>query len=151
MIDRLRGRLRLSAYEMGGTDLEHYLRQIRSFRPAMLYGYSSAVLMLARRAKELGVTCPSLRMCILTGEPAFDWLKGEVESGLQAPVCVEYGSVETGVMANEWPDRTLRVREDKTLIETVRRDDGYYDIDGNVTAGPLGIASNRVVTRRKSW
>ena len=48
--DRLRNRLRLSAYRMGREDLLLYLRKIQAFRPASIYGYSTALYLLAREA-----------------------------------------------------------------------------------------------------
>jgi phenylacetate-coenzyme A ligase PaaK-like adenylate-forming protein len=49
---------------------------------------------------------------------------------------VEYGSVECGLIAAEWPDRTLRVREDVTLVETLPRRDGRCDIIVTVLNNP---------------
>src|SRR5205814_5179317 len=43
MMDRLRNRLRLSAYRLGRDELRDHLRRIASFKPTVLYGYSRAV------------------------------------------------------------------------------------------------------------
>jgi phenylacetate-CoA ligase len=40
------------------------------------------------------------------------------------------------VIAVEWPDRTLRVREDHVLIETMSREDGRFDILATVLNNP---------------
>jgi phenylacetate-coenzyme A ligase PaaK-like adenylate-forming protein len=130
--DRLRSRLRLSAYRLGPEDLNAYLGQIERFQPALLYGYSSAVALLAREARLQSRNCPSLRLCMLSGEPAFPEMIQDIELAFRAPAVIEYGSMETGIMANEWPDRTLRVRDDIVLVETVSRDDGHYDIIASV-------------------
>lgn len=105
-----------------------YLDRIRRFRPSMLYGYSSAIYLLALAAEQTPWKCPSLKLIILSGEIAYQKMIDKINSGMNAPVSVEYGSVECGIIANQWPDSTLRVREDSTYVETVPRDDGKYDV-----------------------
>lgn len=134
--DRLRNRLRLSAYEVGQAALHGYLRQIAAFRPTIVYGYSSALYLLAQEAERTGFRCDSPRLFILTGEPALPVHVDTIERVFSVRTAVEYGAIETGVMASEWPDRTLRVREDVVMIETLPREDGRYEIVATVLVNP---------------
>ncbi len=134
--DTLRKRLRLSAYRMGQRDLLDYLRQIETFRPASIYGYSSALCLLAEEAAAVGVEFDSLKLAILSGEPAFPHILKSVERAFGASAAIEYGAVECGFIANQFPDGTLRVREDMTLVETLPRDDGMFDIVVTVLNNP---------------
>jgi phenylacetate-CoA ligase len=134
--DRLRNRLRLSAYEVGQAALRDYLRRIAEFRPTVVYGYSSALYLLAQEAERTGFRCDSPRLFILTGEPALPVHVDTIERVFDVRTSVEYGAIETGVMASEWPDRTLRVREDVVLIETLPREDGRYEIVPTVLVNP---------------
>jgi phenylacetate-CoA ligase len=126
--DRLRNRIRLSAYHLGRDDLRRHLARLAAFRPAALYAYSSAAYLLALEAEAQGSRCDSLRLTVLSAEPAFPSLVEAVERGLRAPVAVEYGASECGLIAAQGPDRALRVREDLVLPETLPRPDGRYDI-----------------------
>ncbi|MEX1027843.1 MAG: hypothetical protein WD049_07525 [Candidatus Paceibacterota bacterium] len=126
--DKIRGRLRLSAYRLGEQDLSNYLRQIERFQPAWMYGYPSAVYLLAEAALRANASVKSLKFCMLSGEPAYARLRHVATKAFDAPTVVEYGSVECGVIAHESPDGTLRVREDMIMLETVPREDGNYDI-----------------------
>jgi len=126
--DRLRNRLRLSSYFLGEHQLTEYLKRIRSFRPKALYGFSSALYLLAAEAARQGFECDSLDLVILTAEPAFPDIVQQVKRGLRVPVAIEYGATECAVIAHQWPDGTLRVREDMVIVETLPRDDGKYDI-----------------------
>jgi phenylacetate-CoA ligase len=126
--DWLRNRLRLSAYRMGRDDLRGYLKRMTRFRPASLYAYSTAAYLLAREALATGYSCPSLKLAILTAEPAYPHLVRTTEQGFGVPAVVEYGSIECGYIAGEAPDRTLRVREDHVLLETQPRADGRHDL-----------------------
>jgi phenylacetate-CoA ligase len=134
--DTLRNRMRLSAYHLGKKDLQLYLRKIQSFRPLCLYGYSNATYLLALEAKTTEFQCESLRLSVLTAEPAYKRIVVAVESAFGAPAVSEYGSIETGFIAGEWVDRTLRVREDLAFVETISREDGRYDIAITVLTNP---------------
>ncbi len=134
--DRLRGRLRLSAYRMGTQDLRTYLKKIHAFRPAAIYGYSTAIYLLAQEAVTTGFQCDSLKLAIMSGEPAYPHFVDEVQRAFAVPAVAEYGATECEIIAGHWPDGTLRVREDIALVETPRRTDGLFDIVVTVLCNP---------------
>jgi phenylacetate-CoA ligase len=128
ILDRMRNRLRLSAYSLGSAQLRDHLKKISAFQPAAIYGYSTAVYLLAREAKAIGFHCPSLKLIVLTAEPAFPHIVEACQDAFGVPAVAEYGAAETNTIAFEWPDRKLRVREDLIFIETSPRSDQRYDI-----------------------
>ena len=134
--DRLRNRIRLSAYQLGQHDLNNYLQRILRFRPVSVYGYSRGLYLLACKAAENGLRCDSLKLFTLTGEPAFPYIVEKIEQTFGVSAAVEYGSIECGLIAEEWPDRTLRVREDVVFVETLPREDGRYEIVVSVLNNP---------------
>lgn len=134
--DRLRRRLRLSANRLDRTTLRSHLRRMARFRPAVLYAYSSAAYLLAREAIESGFRCKSLRLVILTADMATPHMVETIERAFGVPAVMEYGSVECGFLAGEYPDRLLRVREDCALVETLPMPDGRYDIVVTVLGNP---------------
>jgi len=134
--DWLRGRLRLSAYRLGTQDLAEHLGRLDRFRPVGIYGYSTAVWLLCQQAAAQNFHSDSLKLITLTAEPAFPHIVRTCERAMGVPTVVEYGSSDCGVIAVEWPDRTLRVLEDKVLVETQLRDDGRYDIVVTVLNNP---------------
>ena len=128
VLDWLRNRRTLSAYELSPAELRRQLDRIGRFRPALLYGFSRAIHLLAQQARAQGWHCPSLRLAIMTSEPAFAPMVRAAEDALGVPVANEYGSTDLGLTAYEWPDRTLRVREDNVLAEVLPRQDGRFDV-----------------------
>ncbi len=134
--DWLRNRIRLPAYYLGQDDLRDHLRQIAAFRPAAIYAFSMAAYLLALEAEAMDFHCASLRLIILTSEPSSPHMISKVEQSFRVPAIVQYGTVECGLIAGEWPDRTLQVREDRALVETLPRDDGRFDIVLTVLANP---------------
>ena len=160
--DRMRNRLRLSAYFLGRDNLQCYLRQIAAFRPSGLYGYGHAVYLLAMEAGQKGFQCDTLKLVILTGEPISRKITETVEKAFGAPAIREYGSIECGFIAGEWTDRSLRVREDIVFLESIAKSEGIHDLVltlltnhsfplirysiGDVTSGPLEIPSKGFAT-----
>jgi phenylacetate-CoA ligase len=134
--DRLRNRIRLSAYRLGRDDLRAYLRRIAAFRPAVLYGYSRAFFLLTLEAEAMAFRCDSLKLFTLTGEPAVPHIVQTIEQWFDVPAVAEYGSIECNIIATEWPDRTLRVHEDRLLAETLPREDGRFAIVLTVLNNP---------------
>jgi phenylacetate-CoA ligase len=135
-LDWLRNRRRLSAYRLGPHDLRNHLSAIRKFRPAAIYGYSRAVYLLAVEAASGDFSCDSIKLLTLTSEPALPFLVQKIESAFGAPATIEYGSIECGSLAQEWPDRTLRIREDLVYVETKPREDGRHELIVTVLNNP---------------
>jgi phenylacetate-CoA ligase len=134
--DSLRNRLRLPAYKMGHEDLGRHLRRIAAFRPKSIYALSRAAYLLALEAEERKFRCDSLKFVTLTGEPAYPHMIQAIERAFGVPAIMEYGSTECGFVAGQWHDRTLRIREDMVLPETIPGSDGRYDIVLTVLTNP---------------
>ena len=126
--DRLRNRLRLSSYELAESNLTEHLKRIQSFAPRSIYGCSSAIDLLARTAQERNFDLPSLKLAILTGEPADPRMLRRVEQGFGCQAVIEYGSVECGLIAYRMPDGTIRTRDDVVFVETVANFNGGFDL-----------------------
>jgi len=133
---RLRGRILLSAYRLGHEDLRSYLKRIGSFRPESLYGYPTALGLLAREAETTGFRCPTLKLIVCSGEPASQELIARIQSSFRAPVVVEYGSIECGVIASQLPDGCLYVRDDQYYLETLPARRGGFEIVVTVLNNP---------------
>ena len=134
--DKLRNRIRLSPYDLRPETLRGYLDQIAAFQPSMIYSHSMSMHLLAIEAERAGFHCPSLKAIVLTTEPVRPATVDTVERAFNVPALAEYGSVECGFLAGTAEDRTLRVREDNALLETVARPDGHYDIVVTVLGNP---------------
>jgi phenylacetate-CoA ligase len=154
--DRLRRRLRLSAYRLGREDLQGYLRRMAAFQPQALYGYSHAAYLLAQEAERLDFQSDTLKLVIMSAEPVTDRIRTSVEKAFGVPGIVEYGSVECGFTAGECIDRKVRIREDIVFLELIARERENYELAltvltnhsfpliryliGDVTSSPLEIS-----------
>ena len=119
MEDRLRKRLRISAYSLGPDSLRQSLRKIERFEPVSIYGYASAIDLLAEACDRHRIELPSLKLAIMTAEPADEAMVNRVSQRFGCPAAVEYGAVECGLMAYRMPEGRIRTRDDMVLIETI--------------------------------
>jgi len=126
--DWLRNRQRFSAYNVGPEDLDHYLQLLQSHRTKWLYGYSSAILLLANRAIETGAKVDCLKLVTMTGEPAMPKYADQVDKAFAAPARVEYGSVECGNIAHEFRNRKLEIHDSCRFVESINQGDGELDL-----------------------
>ena len=109
--DRLLGIERISAYDLSDNAMLAAFERLQRSRAAYVVGYSAALDRFARVARAAGlVNRTALKAVVATSEsfPLADSRQviGEV---LHAPVAMEYGSVETGVMAHTRGEEGYRV------------------------------------------
>jgi len=134
--DSLRNRVRFSAYRLGKQDLDQYLREMKEFAPVLLYGYSSALYLLALEALESRTSFDSLKLVVLTSELVTDDIRDTVQRAFRTNVVGEYGAAECQLIAYEDNQHLLRVREDLVMVETLPTQDNYYRIIISVLNNP---------------
>lgn len=111
LADRVSGYLRFSAYELDQAAMRRAGDAMLRFRPRWVLGYSSGLDRFARvNADRSGdFAALGLKVCVPTAEGLpFDDSRSVIAATLGAPVCMEYGAVETGPIAYEAPDPGFR-------------------------------------------
>jgi len=89
---------RISAYDTSIEAMHKALHKFEQFKPDFVIGYSSSVLSFLRCNKDSRLkNHPKLVLC--TAGPLSSKEKDEIRTYFQCPLCMEYGSVECGVMA----------------------------------------------------
>jgi len=132
----------LSAFDMGEAALARYVTALVRKKPAKIFGYASAVFLLARYLRRIGWTTPgSWPLAIfVTAEPLFPFQRALIESVFGAPVAVEYGARDAGLIANQCPAGGLHVNAEGILVELATADSGVPASSGEV-----------IVTNLDSW
>ncbi len=118
--DRMLNEFMLDAFEMSPRQVDDHLRRLVRLRPALIYGYPSAIEQLARRALETHGR--RLRRCrprviVLTGEEIEPRQKELIGEAFGCRVAAEYGSREVGLIAHECPRGGLHVIAPHVLVE----------------------------------
>ena len=119
--DRLLNSRLLSAFDLGEINLANYSEIIVQYRPVKMYGYASALYLLARYFQETKQTPPrSLKAIFATAEPLFDFQRETIQEVFEVKVSVEYGARDAGLMANECPNGGLHVPAEGMVVEIDR-------------------------------
>lgn len=134
----LRSRL-VPARDLNPGRIDAILDEMRAFRPAMLFGYPSALSRVAFRAREQGHRMDDLgiRVAFCTSEvlrPEWRQVIGEV---LGCGVANEYGARDAGFIARECPHGGLHITAEEVIVEVV-------DEDGQPQ--PAGVEGDILVT-----
>lgn len=137
LYDRVLGYRRFSAYDLQPAALRTAARELLSHRPDYIIGYSVALDLFARlndgfrdRFSALG-----LKAVIATGEsfPAAD-SAAMLQDLFACPVGMEYGSVETSLIAHTHPNNYYRVFWMSNFVEAERTDPGSTGLRIRITS-----------------
>ena len=104
--DRIMGFSRVSAYDYALSKLHADLDKMLRFRPQAVICYSASGLAFIRANshRKCDVHKLGIRVVICTAGPLSMAERKEISDFFGAPVCMEYGAAETGVMAYTDPN-----------------------------------------------
>jgi phenylacetate-CoA ligase len=134
----LRTRL-LPAFEMSENKLDHFLDEISSVGPKMLFGYPSALSHIAQHAEARGRRVDNLgiRVAFVTSERLYDEQRREISKIFGCPVANGYGGRDAGFIAHECPHGSMHITAEDIIVEI---------IDQQGALVPRGEAGEIVVT-----
>jgi phenylacetate-CoA ligase len=117
--DRLLRTRLLPAFQMSEPQMDRYLEQIASRRPRMLFGYASALALLAQHAETRGRRMDGLgiRVAFATGETLYPQQRAIVEKVFGCPVANGYGSRDGGFIAHQCPAGALHLSAEHIVVE----------------------------------
>lgn len=149
--DRLLNEVLLNAFDMSAEQMDHYLRCIVRYRPRAIYGYKSAITLLARYAagRYSPADFPDLRLITVTGDEVLPDPRDEITAVFGCPVANEYGSREVGLIAHECPRGGLHIIAPHTCVEVTlenrRLPPGQ---PGNITCTALNTRAQPLIRYR---
>lgn len=134
----LRTRL-LPAFDMSAERLDQFVAEIRRVRPKMLFGYPSALSLIATHAETRGVQMDDLgiKVAFVTSERLYEHQRNKIQTVFGCPVANGYGSRDAGFIAHECPEGGMHITAEDVIVEIV-------GTDGEVL--PFGESGEIVVT-----
>ena len=137
--DRLFRSYLLPAFQMSTEQMDGYLAAIQRLRPKMLFGYASALALLANHARQRGrnMSYLGINVAFTTGETLYAEQRDAIESVFGAPVANGYGSRDAGFIAHQCPAGGLHLSAEHIIVEVI-------DEEGRLV--PAGEKGEIVVT-----
>lgn len=123
--DRLMRTELLPAFEMSPQRLDEFVARIRARRPRMLFGYPSALSLIARHARSKGISMNDLgiKVAFVTSERLYDEQRNIIEEVFGCPVANGYGSRDAGFIAHQCPSGSMHITAEDIIVEIIG-DDG---------------------------
>jgi phenylacetate-CoA ligase len=122
--DRLLRTTLLPAFEMSEEKLDAFVAAIRARRPAMIFGYPSALAHIARHARSRGHALDDLgvRVAFVTSERLYDEQRELIARAFGCRVANGYGGRDAGFIAHECPEGGMHISAEDIVVEIVDRD-----------------------------
>jgi phenylacetate-CoA ligase len=119
----------LPAFEMSPEKLDGFVKTIRDVRPAMLFGYPSALAHIARHAAAQGTALNALgiKVAFVTSERLYDDQRTAIEEGFGCPVANGYGGRDAGFIAHTCPQGGMHITAEDIIVETIGADGRRVD------------------------
>ncbi len=119
--DRLLRSLLLPAFDLSAARLDDYLRRLQRQRPAMLFGYPSAICLLVKHAQARRIALDGLgvKVVFVTAERLYDEQRALLEQAFAAPVANGYGGRDAGFLAHECPEGGMHITAEDVILEIV--------------------------------
>lgn len=132
--DRLFRSHLLPAFQMSEQQMDRYLDALGRLRPRMLFGYASALTLLASHAERRGRAMHDLgvRVVFSTGETLYPAQRAIIEKVFTAPVANGYGSRDAGFIAHQCRSGSLHISSEHIVVELLD------DVGQPVAAGEKG-------------
>lgn len=129
----------LPAFEMSQSKLDGFVSAIRRRRPRMLFGYPSALALIADHAAKRGVALDDvgIKVAFVTSERLYDHQRDLIGRTFGCPVANGYGGRDAGFIAHECPRGGLHLSAEHIVVELLRPDG---------TPVPVGEPGEIVVT-----
>ncbi len=120
--DALLNQYMLNAFDMTTATMDNYIDTIRRLQPACLYGYAGSLALLARHLLDKGLSATdlnlkNLKVIFVTGEVLLQPDRNLIEQAFAAPVAIEYGCRDGGLLAHACPQGNLHVPAENVIVE----------------------------------
>lgn len=114
----------LPAFEMSPANLDRFVQQVRTLRPAMLFGYPSSLALIAEHARRSKQRLDDLgiRVVFVTSEKLYAQQRELLASAFGCPVANGYGARDAGFIAHECPSGSLHLSAEDIVVEIVGPD-----------------------------
>lgn len=129
----------IPAFEMSPEKLDSFIQDILRIRPKMLFGYPSALALIAGHAenKRIALHDLGIKVAFVTSERLYDHQREKIQTVFGCPVANGYGGRDAGFIAHQCPQGGMHITAEDIIVEI---------IDSNGQVLPTGELGEIVVT-----
>jgi phenylacetate-CoA ligase len=109
--------LLMSTTHLSRDSVPGYVSAMKRFKPSLVDGYPSAILIVARVARSLGLELPRPKAIITSAETLFESDKREIEEAFGCKVFNQYASSDTAAFACHCEHGTLHINPEFGICE----------------------------------
>jgi len=119
--DSLMNRRRFNAFNMTEENFKDFYNKMLKFRPTYFYGFVSVIYEFAKYLEDSSLDGSrfGLKAIIVTSETIYPDQREVIHRVFGAPVVVEYGAGEVGIIAFECKKGNLHINSDNIVLESV--------------------------------
>ncbi len=123
----------LPAFNMSTTHVAGYVEAIKKVKPRILFGYPSALALIAQyaAANNVNLSDSGIKVVFVTSEALYEHQRELIQSVFGAAVANGYGSRDAGFIAHECPFGSLHITADDIILESVG-EDGHPVAEGEL-------------------
>lgn len=118
----MKRRLEFHPHKITKQALHEQVRKLKRFKPRILIGYTSLLLLLANFLKQEDIKDINPTAIVTQAETLFESQKKVIESAFNCPVFNHYGLVEVGGIAQQCDQHSyLHINAEGRIVEFLRR------------------------------
>lgn len=111
--------LLMSSTHLSRESVPAYVEAMNRFKPSLVDGYPSAILIVARVARSLNLPLPQPKAIITSAETLFESHRGEIEAAFGCKVFNQYASSDTAAFVCDCEYGTLHANPEFGICEIV--------------------------------
>lgn len=137
--DRLKNRIRFSAFNLSDAAKFNFYQRMMRFRPTYFYGYPSLIAEFCKylRLNCLDTTSLHLKAVVGTGEYVVPEDRTLIESTIGTRFANEYGCTEVGLIAFECNYGQMHIMASNVYVEVIKDGNRVYDEEGDIVITEL--------------
>ena len=135
----LKNSVDLSSFNFNDKTISKVINRINTVKPGIIYGYSSALALLAKHALDRKITLFSPKTIVTTAENLLPHNRIRIEKAFKCKVFDQYGVMECGITAFECKlHKGYHIGVTKGVIETINDSDQQVEeIPGRIICTDL--------------
>jgi len=132
LVDLIRRRKMLDAFNMTEKTLDEYVKILRRFKPKVINAYASAIYLMAQYIEKRGIDDIRPKAILTSCEMLFDYQRKTIERAFGCEVFDYYSGRDTTLQAGECPEHSgYHLAVETGIVEFIKRNE-------RVAPGELG-------------